>query len=161
MDFVIREYRDTDRPAFIRLMEELQDHLIEIDTLKKLRRLPEFGEEYAEQTIRTVTANKGKILIAEQNGDVIGCVIGIIEKQESLPSEFVPTVQGRIVELVVSSHVRGKGIGAGLMNAIETYLKDAGCELLRVGAMAVNTGARNFYEKHGYEDRMIDLIKKL
>lgn len=161
MDCVIREYREGDRSAFIRLMEELQDHLIEIDTLKKLRRLPEYGEEYAKQALSNVEKNRGKIFLAEQDGVVIGCVIGTMEEQNCLPSEFVPTIQGRIVELIVSSSVRSKGIGAELMKKAEEYLKGEGCELLRVAAMSANERARAFYEKQGYEDRMVELVKKL
>lgn len=161
MDVEIREYREEDRLALVRLMEELQDHLVSIDTLGKLRRLPEYGREYSEQTFQKIRENKGKIYVAERQGQIIGCVIGIVETQKSLASEFVPTMQGRILELVVSAAARGKGVGAGLMKKMEEYLKGEGCELLRVEAMAANGGARAFYEKQGYGERMIDFIKKI
>ena len=43
----IVEYKDN-KQVLVQLMEELQDYLVQIDPLKRLRRLPEYGEIYTE-----------------------------------------------------------------------------------------------------------------
>ena len=43
----IVEYKDN-KQVLVQLMEELQDYLVQIDPLKRLRRLPEYGGIYTE-----------------------------------------------------------------------------------------------------------------
>jgi ribosomal protein S18 acetylase RimI-like enzyme len=48
-----------------------------------------------------------------------------------------------------------------LMEKVEEYFRQEGCENSRVEVFEPNVGARQLYQKLGYRDRMIELIKKL
>ncbi len=54
------------------------------------------------------------------------------------------------IELIsVSGIVRQAGVGSALFRAVEKDALDRGCDTLRVGTQARNTGAVNFYHKCG------------
>ncbi len=160
MAFTIREYRDEDRSALEALMEELQGHLVQIDPLKRQRRVPEYGRKYVDDLFKKIQNGDGKICIAEDQGAVVGCSACVIItlREEDLLS-VQPLSEGRILELVVLPHARGKGIGTALMHAAEEYLRSKGCSAARIQAFAPNKNARSLYEKLGYTERVVDLVK--
>ena len=81
MEVAIREYRGCDRTSVVRLIEELQDYLVSIDDLKRLRRMPEYGESYTKRTLQNVAENNGVIYLAESEGRGVGLVVGVINEQ--------------------------------------------------------------------------------
>lgn len=161
MNLEIREYRESDRGALVRLLEELQDVLIPLDPLKKLRRLPSYGQDACIELLKNVATHHGEIVVADSPEGIIGFIAGIQEESDALPSEWVPSSPARILELHVSESARGKGVGSALMEKMVTLFRAQGCDLVRVGVLATNAAARAFYEKNGYGDRMIDMIKVL
>lgn len=157
----IREYKESDKQAIIKLVEELQDFLIKIDPLKRLRRLPEYGVQYINRLLIKVSDSGGIIYLSEIDGNICGFIAGIIEMQKSVDLlECIPSLSGRILELIVSEKFRRQNIGTALMNKMENYLKNRGCDIVRVEVFQPNAQARNFYENIGYHDRVIDMIKK-
>ena len=69
--------------------------------------------------------------------------------------------RGEIIELIVTKKVRSKGVGKLLMDKIETYFKNKGCEYVLVDVFAYNDNAINFYKKDNYHTRMQCMIKKI
>ena len=65
------------------------------------------------------------------------------------------------VELVVTESARKQQIGKALLDAMEQFFKNKGCEDILLGVFAYNLQARSFYEKNGYHERMIECSKKL
>ncbi len=162
MEAAIREYCDSDKTSFVRLMEELQDYLVSIDDLKRMRRMPEYGESYTERTLQNVAKNNGNIYIAETKERIVGLVVGIIPEQtkEEL-LELVPFKRGVVLELIVENGYRGKGVGTLLMEKIEDYFKQKGCSVSGVDVFPPNKNAYHLYCKLGYLDRNIWMTKKL
>ena len=102
MKIQIRRYRNPDFEELVRCVEELQDFIVNIDPLKRCLRLPAYGKKYANLLIKKVHRSSGIILLAEYKQEVIGCVVGIIEKQtKDNLLECVPTKAGRILELFI------------------------------------------------------------
>ncbi len=66
----------------------------------------------------------------------------------------------KVTELVVSKSSRANGVGSVLLKAMEDYLKSVGCEDILLAVFAYNNKAIDFYKKHGYHMRMIDMTKK-
>jgi ribosomal protein S18 acetylase RimI-like enzyme len=156
----IRKYQGSDRTAFVRLMEQLMDYIVSIDDLKRTRRMPEFGESYTQRTLQKVAENEGIIYVAEVNEQLVGAVVGIIPeqtKEEQL--EHVPSKCGEVLELVVESGYRGKGVGTMLMNKLEEYFKENNCNMSGVLVLVPNKNAHRLYSKLGYEDRTIYMTK--
>ncbi len=158
----IRQCNENDKESIIELMNKLQDYLISIDPLKRMRRLPGYGENYTGQLLTKTRNNDGIIYLAEIGNKVVGCIAGIIEKQSKadLLGHF-PFKDGRILELIVDENYRGQNIGAKLMGSIEEYFKKMNCDVVRVEVFKPNFNAFQFYKKINYNERVIDLIKKL
>jgi ribosomal protein S18 acetylase RimI-like enzyme len=161
-EVAIRKYRGSDRASFVRLMEELQDYLVAIDDLKRMRRMPEFGESYTKRTLEKVAKNNGIIYVAEREGRIIGFVVGIMPEQtkEEL-LELIPSKRGNVLELVVENRYRRKGVGRILMESIENYSKQNDCSVLGVEVFSPNKNAYLLYSKLGYRERTIWMTKKL
>lgn len=155
----ITKYFD-EKQAVIKLMEDLQDYLISIDPLNRTRRLPEYGEVYVNDLFEKIQENFGVIYLAKLDDEVVGLIAGVIESSSAIDEvESVPTKTARILELIVSEKHRGLNIGTLLMAEIEKYFLTENCDLIRVEVFEPNQNAHRFYEKCGYGDRVIDMIK--
>lgn len=162
MDILTRKYRKSDFGDLVKLMEELQDFLIKIDPLKRLRKLPRYGQEYSNDLIKKINENNGVVFLAENQNKVIGCVAGIIEKQTKYDLlQCKPTKSGKILELIVTKEYRSQEIGKLLMDKIEKHFKKAKCTLLNTDVFEPNKGAYKFYQKLNYKSRMIYMIKPI
>lgn len=158
----IRSYSTKDKKTVLILLEELQDYLIQTDTMKRLRRLPGWGKYYTNDLLKKIKKGGGIIFIAESEGIPLGFVAGILNKQSRAELlGCVPTKSGRVLELIVSKKYRGKKIGEILMNKIEGYFKQQNCGIIQVEVFGPNNRAYDFYKKLGYSDRDFDVIKKI
>lgn len=150
------------KKMLILLIEELQDYLIQIDPLKRLRRLPEYGEAYVDNLLKKIEKNEGVIYIAEFEKNIVGMIAGIIEK-EIVGDELgnILSKTARVLELIVSEEFRGKKIGSLLMEELEKHFQQNKCDLVRVEVFEPNKNTHSFYKKCGYTDRVIDMVKSL
>jgi ribosomal protein S18 acetylase RimI-like enzyme len=162
MKLEIREYKSSDEPRLIELMEDFQDYLVDIDYMKRTRRTPAYGVSYVGRLLRKINNNDGVIYLAEHEGQVIGLVAALIETQsEDDLLECIPSKGGRILELYVEPSYRKQGIGELLMAKAEEYIRRKQCDVLRIEVFEPNTNAHRLYDKLGYQDRIIDMIKKI
>jgi GNAT superfamily N-acetyltransferase len=67
----------------------------------------------------------------------------------------------RIIALVVSEKMRGRGVGAALIAAAETDLAQKNIRRVSVNARFERTRAHKFYEKRGYTKNGFRLVKEL
>jgi len=162
MEVLIQQYQFADRPQLIELLAILQDFAVNIDPLRRLRRLPGWGQAYTEALLRRIGDSSGVVYLAKQGQDALGCVAGIMEDQrvDDLLG-MIPSKAGRILELVVREAYRGQGIGSVLIEKIENYFRLNGCDIVRVEVFGPNTDAREFYTRALYTDRTIDMVKRL
>ncbi len=145
-----------------RCMEKLQDFLVNIDPLKRLRKLPEYGKNYTNNLIKKIFKQEGLIILVYDKEKIVGCIAGIIEKQpKNNLLECIPTKPGRILELFVLDSYRGLGVGKKLMQKMEDYFKNNKCDVVRVEVFVPNKNAHNFYQNLDYSDSVVDMIKKL
>lgn len=151
-----------EKEVLIKFLEELQDHIIEIDPLKRFVRLPGYGEKYANELLERVEKQNGFILFAEVENIPAGVIIGIVEElSEKDLLECVPSKIGTILQLFVKNEYRSKKIGSLLMERAEEYFQQQGCDVIYVGILEPNKKAHDFYQKMGYQDRVIELMKKI
>lgn len=150
------------KEVLVNLIEELQDYLVQIDPLQRLRRLPEYGDIYINNTLKKIEQNHGIIYIAEFENIPVGIIAGIIEESsEEEKLECIPSKVGIILELIVSEKYRGKNIGSLLMKQMEEYFQIHKCNIISVDIFEPNKKTHNFYQKLGYQDRLITMIKKI
>jgi ribosomal protein S18 acetylase RimI-like enzyme len=93
-----------------------------------------------EEIHKKVTHDSDLFLIAEEDGQIIGTVIGGFDGR-----------RGLIYHLAVSASFRGKGIGSRLMEEIESRLRAKGCIRSYLMVTIDNEEAMLFYEKRGWE----------
>jgi GNAT superfamily N-acetyltransferase len=64
--------------------------------------------------------------------------------------------------LAVQAEYRGRGIGGRLLDAVETWARERGAELMLTDTnLRSNLGAVEFYERHGFERQAVLLRKAL
>jgi [ribosomal protein S18]-alanine N-acetyltransferase len=81
-----------------------------------------------------------RTLVAEDEGQVIGFVIGCSEKKRL----------GHIITIDVMPHRQRQRLGSQLLSEIESWLWESGAEVIYLETPVDDAGARGFYEKHGY-----------
>jgi len=79
-------------------------------------------------------------LVAEDNGQIIGTVIGGYDGR-----------RGLIYHLAVSASSRGRGIGSRLMGELESRLRSKGCIRCYLLVTTDNEEAMHYYEKRGWK----------
>lgn len=79
-------------------------------------------------------------LVAEENGQIIGTVIGGFDGR-----------RGLIYHLVVAASFRGREIGSRLMNKLEARLRSKGCLRCYLMVTKDNPEGMLYYENHGWE----------
>jgi ribosomal protein S18 acetylase RimI-like enzyme len=139
----------------------MHDYLVAHDPMKRLRHQPDYGPTFTKELIDQVSENQGKIYIAQNHTTPIGFVAGFIETQsDDNLLEVIPTKLGVITDIFVNESNRTSGVGKLLITEIETYLKSAGCDSLWLNVNSFNP-AHNFYQKQGYQDRQIGMLKMI
>lgn len=99
-----------------------------------------------EEIQKKLTRDPDLFLVAELEGKLVGTVIGGFDGR-----------RGLIYHLAVDSLVRESGIGAMLMDEVESRLKDKGCIISYLLVTTANEYAIRFYEKRGWS-RMDNVI---
>jgi len=160
MDVTIRGYREEDRERLAELFDDFQDYLVALDPLRRLRRVPGYGEEALARTLDEVREKRGLFAVALDGETIVGFVVGILQEQKNR-RDVIDSMGGRVTDLYVDSAYRGRGIGTLLMQHIEAYFRMNGCDVAQVEVFVPNAPARRLYEKFGYEHRDIDTMKNL
>lgn len=68
---------------------------------------------------------------------------------------ITPGMSGMIDELIVSEDYRGQGIGKKLVSSAINRCRQLGCWELEVSTEKVNTRAREFYKRCGFEENSV------
>ena len=163
----IRRYRKADRADLEGMFEEFEGFLASIDSLnrlagKKLLAKRGYGAAYLKKTLKEVSKNKGVFYVAEVSGKLIGLAAGVVRKPSRINSIELRRREllGEITELYVDTKFRGRGVAAALMRKMEIYLRGRGCTSASLFVAASNSRARRFYEKSGYRDWYLGVMKR-
>lgn len=88
-------------------------------------------------------------LVAIDDEELIGLAEVRIEEPGDLPG-VVPTRRAHLHGLVVTASHRGSGIGERLLEAVETWVRDADVEELDLAHFVFEGDPSEFYERLGY-----------
>ena len=93
-----------------------------------------------EEIQKKIAQDPGLFIVAEENGQIIGTVIGGFDGR-----------RGLIYHLAVTASFRGQGVGSRLMGEIESRLRAKGCIRCYLLVTTDNIEAMRYYEKRGWE----------
>ena len=158
----IIEYEDKYLEDVKDLLVELEEYIISIDEDKLDRLHSEYRDKMAVLDLEEVKNNEGKCYLALENNQVVGVIMGCIFPYDEYDYlDYKCPRKGEVTELIVSKKVRSSGIGQKLMNKMESYFKELGCEYIVIDVFAYNKNAIKFYEKLGFHSRGLIDIKKI
>lgn len=144
------------------LLVELQKYIVSIDKFGLNILTEDYREKYFEKTLKEVYCNQGRIFLAIDECVVYGLIAGfVISYDEYDKIDYKCPKKATISELIVSEKSRGKNIGQQLLTFAENYFKEIGCEYISIDVFAYNLNAEKFYNKNGYENRMLQMFKKI
>ena len=164
----IRPFHPKDRTAIDKLTIKLHAHFAQVDDTAES--LPftssRDAQDYMQQMINDSENMDGAMYVAEENGQVIGFIQGvIIDHQPGQDVVFdavhAPRKDGWIGLLYVEPEQRGSGIGRALMDEMKRYFQSKNCDTLRLKVLSGNQRAIVFYEKYGLTAREIEMVTKL
>ncbi|MEW5829760.1 MAG: GNAT family N-acetyltransferase [Chloroflexota bacterium] len=89
-------------------------------------------------------AEENAVFVAETDGRVAGWV------HVHIYSLLVDDPEAEIGGLVVDEQARGRGVGAALMRAAESWTKETGCASVYLRSNVIRTQAHEFYKRLGY-----------
>jgi ribosomal protein S18 acetylase RimI-like enzyme len=89
---------------------------------------------------KKLTRDPDLFLVAEENGQIIGTIIGGYDGR-----------RGLLYHLAVATSYRGRGIGSRLMEEIESRLRAKGCLRCYLLVTTNNPEGMQYYERHGWE----------
>lgn len=164
----IRPFHPKDRAAIDKLAIKLHAHFAQVDdTAESLSfASPRDAHGYMQRMISDSEDMNGAMYVAEENGQVIGFVQGvIIDHQPGRDAVFdavhTPRKDGWIGLLYVEPEQRGSGIGRALLDEMKRYFQSKNCDTLRLKVLSGNQPAIAFYEKYGLTAREVEMITKL
>jgi len=102
--------------------------------------------------------DENQILIAENDGKIVGFIKIKILVTHPLVSNIKCSL---ISDMYVLPEFRRKGIASTLMNRVFEYVKSKGVTHVRLNVMESNIPAYNLYEKMGFVDYSIIMMKQL
>jgi GNAT superfamily N-acetyltransferase len=138
---VIRDAITSDAPRLVELIRYLGHEIDEKSVRKNLSALKKTGEVP---------------LVATLEKALVG-LCGV--RKQIVISRPVPL--GRITSLVVAEDAQGHGIGRMLVEAAESWMRKAGCQMVEVTSNDRRAEAHAFYRHMGYERTSIRFAKTL
>lgn len=158
----ISEYQSAYADDVKKLLVQLQEYLTEIDLLNVQTVSKDYSEEYFRLLMNELQDNSGKVFLALQDNKVVGLTAVSVEEKDCIDRLTTRCPKrGKVSELIVDESFRGGGIGSQLINKAEQYFKSLNCEFISVDVFAPNQNSRDFYAKHGYGERNIEVIKRI
>jgi ribosomal protein S18 acetylase RimI-like enzyme len=143
----IRNGRLKDRFKALRVWHEFMDYHRRISAMDN-ELVDKAGELWMQYFERHVRSPKRKALIAEQDGQVIGFLLGEIQKR---PPIFRAPYQAYVDSIGVVESKRNQGIGGLMMDCFAMWASEKGAPYIMLHVVIENAAAIRFYEKHGYK----------
>ena len=156
----IRKYRPEDRDAVIELVRELQ--IAEAKVYDRMKPPEAIGDWYIDGLLDNCAKQKGQIFLADQAGMPVGyaAVMAEVPSEDISPDE-IPYLYAFIMDLLVSEHLRGQGIGRLLLEKCEAYARSYDAKWLRIGVLVNNEAAVRAYKGAGFAPLTMELEKPL
>jgi ribosomal protein S18 acetylase RimI-like enzyme len=98
------------------------------------------------------------IYVSELDERIVGFVSGyIVRRNPHLSTERV----GKVDNIFVSEDSRGNGVGTQLLESLFNFYKSNGIVYIEISCDLQNAGARRLYERLGFKEQKVLMIKEV
>lgn len=97
------------------------------------------------------------VLVALKNGRIVGYLLGSICARQPFQKLHE---SGHIYDIVVTEAERRQGIGTMLLHEAFAFFKKKDHDTIMLSVSAKNSSALCFYEKHGFETYVRNMVKR-
>jgi ribosomal protein S18 acetylase RimI-like enzyme len=105
------------------------------------------------------TLHNGRIIVAQCSRELVGFVCVVAATTGDAPDDPAPFAW--IHDIFVKPAYRRQQLATKLMVEAESFARAQGARQVRLGVLARNEGARQFYRDHGFRDYVSVLTKPL
>ncbi|MBU0492937.1 MAG: GNAT family N-acetyltransferase [Chloroflexi bacterium] len=148
MDLTIRQATLEDYEALCALLAQVDT--LHGQALPHVFRAPGGPSRSREFIASIITNEHAALLVAEHDGQIVGCIDVIIQQAPDIPI-MVPRRFAKIDTLVVAEGFRCAGIGRALLERAQQWAADRQATQVELNVWEFNQAAIAFYEKQGYE----------
>jgi ribosomal protein S18 acetylase RimI-like enzyme len=154
---VIRDGRLKDRLKAVRIWHEFMDYHKRISSMDN-EMVDKAGEMWMQYFERHVRSRMRKALIAEQDGEVTGFLLGEIQKR---PPIFKASHQAFVDSIGVAESKRNQGVGGLMLDCFAKWAREKGAPCIMLNVVVENAPAIRLYEKHGFKTMILSQRKLL
>lgn len=105
--------------------------------------------KHTEESVKAILKDENSpVLVAEENGEIIGHAFLQIHRHKNHPTLKAFTTL-HLDDLCVDEKARGKGVGTALYRAVEELAKELGCYDITLNVWECNPAAMKFYRSLG------------
>lgn len=150
----IQKHNVSDSDSVDQLFLELQKHENKHDKFKSIKL--ENAKKYKAKLLETINDQHGEMLVAKDNGEVLGLIVWFLEEELEFDEPY-----GYTSDIVVLEQKRGKGIGQLLLDEAIKHIKTTGVKRVHIGVLLANTQTKEFYSKNGFDEYSVEMTKLL
>jgi GNAT superfamily N-acetyltransferase len=155
---MIRLYENKDYDTLVKLIIAFQDG----ERLWEKTYAPgsEMASQWLNALLECAAHNEGRILVAELDNKVVGYIAFWKEVSETQFSFTIP-FSVKLSDIYVLPECRGKGIAKELMKEVDNYAREIGSTQILLNVLYKNEVARTVYEKNGYRNYDLVMVKEI
>lgn len=149
---MIRRATEQDAEAIGRMWEKLALYHCELDP-DLPRPAPQGGHLYAQRIIHRLNDTHTRTLVAEEDGQLVGYVLGVVV--DFVPEMFEQNSGGFLADIFVEDAYRQRGVGRQLVDALTEWFRAHGVHYFEWYVAANNPVGRAFWQSVGGRDLMV------
>ena len=155
MKINIRKATNKDLNKIMELIKDVTDYHYKIDKYYKPFSKYKGLDKYTEDQLKDKNV---KILVAEEDGKIIGRIVGAIIKA---PPYITPKKIGNIDDTFIKNDYRHKAVGKKLLNELLKWFKEKKVKHIELSVDARNEIGIRAWKKFGFYDYRIEMRKDL
>ena len=156
-NFMIREGRIKDAESTLPVWDQLMEYHRKISAFD-FEMVDDARDMWVQYFKRSVRSRIRKAIVAERDGEIVGFLLGEIQKR---PPVFVTTRQAYVNSISVLDRYRRQGVGTMMLNSFAEWAKERAMPYIMLSVAVENIDARHLYEKHGFYPMMVSQRKLL
>jgi ribosomal protein S18 acetylase RimI-like enzyme len=155
---LIRPATPADVPALGQLGALLVQEHYEFDQRRFIAARPDTSEHYGAFLGSQISEPDAVLLVAEQDGEVIGYVYAVIEGYDYMALRGPAAV---LHDLIAAPGHRGRGVGRAMLTAMIAALTARRAPRLVLSTAERNESAQRFFDRAGFRRTMIEMTREL